>query len=125
MVVRVELPQSFAVTDLTAQSPLAAHLERKPLVTLRWITARRGARSQVLFVTSTLPGKSWNVSSFGLAREFATQFLGHRASGWCAEQLCQVTVHLALFAFDRTGRLCRNFTRQCKHAIQPKPLLKR
>ena len=31
----------MSVTDLTAQSPLTAHIERKPLVTLRWITAGR------------------------------------------------------------------------------------
>jgi len=37
-----------SVTDLTAQSPLAAHSERNPLVTLRWITEGRSARSQAL-----------------------------------------------------------------------------
>ena len=48
-------PVSLAVstTVLTAQSPWAAHIERKPLVTLRWMTAGRSARSQALLVTST------------------------------------------------------------------------
>ena len=70
MVIQTEVPVSFAVsvTDLTAQSPCAAHIERKPLVTLRWITEGRSARSQPLLVTSTSPGKSRKVSNFGLAR---------------------------------------------------------
>lgn len=70
MVIQAEFPVSFAVsvTDLTAQSPWAAHMERKPFVTLRWITEGRSARSQALLVTSTSPGNSRKVSSLGLAR---------------------------------------------------------